>query len=165
VVLIHENGVRVKQLIGKMLERLGLTMHPEKTRISNARKGFDFLSVRFRTEPIRKRNSRLEENRVLWPSNKAVQRIKKKIRGIIGRRYSLSSEEVIGELNPVIRGWSNYHRRHQKSWARKRRFAMLNWFVYDRLRIFIKRKYSDQTRGVRRVMNHLPMKLGLVQFG
>jgi RNA-directed DNA polymerase len=165
VVLVQGNGERVKRLIGKMLERLGLTMHPQKTRVSDARKGFDFLSVHFRVRPVHKRNSRIKENCVLWPSDKAVERIKEKIRGIIGRRYHLSVEEIIGELNPVIRGWNNYHRRHLNTWAMSFRFAKLNWFVYDRIRNFLKRKYNDRSRGQRRVLGNVPRKLGLVQFG
>ncbi len=38
-------------------------------------------------------------------------------------------------------------------------------FVRDRLRIFLKRKYSDQSRGTRRVHGNLPVRLGLYQFG
>jgi group II intron reverse transcriptase/maturase len=165
VVLLRGDGVRVKLLIGRMLERLGLTMHPEKTRISDARKGFDFLSVHFRVAPVRKRDSKMKEVCVLWPSDKAISRAKEKVQGIIGRQYSLSLEEIIGELNPFIRGWSNYHRCHQKTWVKRRRFRSLDRYAYDRLRFFLKRKYNDQTRGNRRVLGNVPKKVGLVQFG
>jgi len=165
VVLLQGDGVRVKQLVRRMLERLGLTMHPEKTRISDARKGFDFLSVHFRTQPVRKQESRIKEYCVLWPSDKAVQRVKEKVRGIIGRRYHFSLEEIIKELNPLVRGWSNYHRQHGSTRAHRRRFCRLDWFVYGRLRNFLKRKYHDQTRGTRRISGNVPARLGLVQFG
>jgi hypothetical protein len=62
----------------------------------------------------------------------------------------------------VIRGWNNYHTRLQ---AERKRFNVLNKFVYDRLRIFLKRKYSDQSRGGWRLVDNVPAKLGLVQFG
>jgi RNA-directed DNA polymerase len=165
VVLLQGDGVRIKQLLGRMLERLGLTMHPEKTRISNARKGFDFLSVHFRMQPVRNLKSRLKENCMLWPSDKAVQRVKEKVRGTIGRRYHISLEEIIEELNPLILGWSNYHRQHESTRAQRRRFSRLDWFVYDRLRNFLKRKHHDQTRGTRRTLGNVPARLGLVQFG
>jgi len=48
VVLVKGNGRKVLDLIQKMLERLHLQVHPEKTRITNAYQGFDFLSVHFR---------------------------------------------------------------------------------------------------------------------
>jgi hypothetical protein len=41
----------------------------------------------------------------------------------------------------------------------------LNRFVYDRLRIFLKRKYNDQSRGKWRLVGKAPEKLGLAQFG
>jgi len=165
VVMLRGDGVRVKQMLGKMLERLGLTMHPEKTRISDARKGFDFLSVHFRVAAVRKRGSQMKETCVLWPSDKAVRCVKEKIRGIIGRRYSLDLEDHIQGLNPLVRGWSNYHRRHLGTWVKRRRFYMLNRYVYDRLRIFLRRKYDGKTRGTKRVLGNVPKRLGLVQFG
>ena len=145
-----------------MLERLQLRIHPEKTQVTDAYRGFDFLSVHFRMRPVRKRGSRLKESCRLWPSDKAMTRIKQKIRDTIGRRYSQSLEEMIYELNPAIRGWNNYHTRIRES---KRRFLRLNYFVEDRLRIFLKRKYSDPTRGTRRIADGLPRKLGLALFG
>jgi RNA-directed DNA polymerase len=81
---------------------------------------------------------------------------------VIGRRYSLSLEAMIKDLNPVLRGWDNYHRR---AMCARKRVRKLNGFVRDRLRIFLKRKYSDQSRGTRRVHGGLAARLGLYQFG
>ena len=89
-------------------------------------------------------------------------RVKQKIRDTIGTRYSLKLEEVIYELNPVIRGWNNYQTRIQ---AERKRFLRLNQYVRGCIRIFLKRKYNDPTRGLRRVAGGLPVKLGLAQFG
>jgi RNA-directed DNA polymerase len=162
VVLVKGDGRRVLKLLTKMLDRLQLRIHPEKTHITDAYRGFDFLSVHFRMRPVRKRGSRLKESCRLWPADKAIMRIKQKIRDSIGTRYSLKLEEVIYELNPVIRGWNNYQTRI-RPW--KKRFLSLNHFAEDRIRIFLKRKYSDPTRGTRRIAGGLPRKLGLAQFG
>jgi hypothetical protein len=62
VVLVKGQGRRVLALIRKMLERLGLQMHPEKTRVRSAYRGFDFLSVHFCMRAVRKRTSRLKES-------------------------------------------------------------------------------------------------------
>jgi hypothetical protein len=160
IVLVKGDGRRVLTLLTKMLDRLQLRIHPEKTRITNAYRGFDFLSVHFRMRPVRKRKSRLKERRRLWPSNKAIMRVKQKIRDTISTRYSLKLEEVNHELNPVIRGWNNYHTRIQAE-----RFLRLNQYVRGCIRIFLKRKYNDRTRGLRRIADGLPAKLGLAQFG
>jgi hypothetical protein len=58
-----------------------------------------------------------------------MQRMKTRVKEVIGRRDSLSLEEMIQELNPVIRGWNNYHTRVQ---ADQKRFRFLNRFVWDR---------------------------------
>jgi len=80
----------------------------------------------------------------------------------MGRLYSLSLEELIDVLNPVIRGWNNYHSRARSS---RKRLYKLNGFVRERIRIFLKRKYSVQSRGTRRVHNGVAVRLGLYQFG
>ncbi len=145
-----------------MLCRLQLTMHPEKTRVVNAAEGFDFLGMHFRLGKVRKRGSKLKNNCRVWPSTSSYGRIKQKIRDKIGRRYSLSLEELIGELNPIIRGWNNYHIAVSPE---RKRLIKLNAFTYERLRIFLKRKYTERTRGYKRVSGNLPVRLGLCQFG
>ncbi len=160
--LLRDNGAQVLEQVRRMLERLGLTLHTEKTRVVQANEGFDFLGVHFRLRPVRKKTSRFTECCKLWPSNQSMTRIKQKIRERIGRRYGESLEEMIVDLNPLIRGWNDYHTRVQPE---LKRFLMLNLFVWDRLRIFLKRKYSDQTRGMRRVLGNAPVRLGLNQFG
>jgi len=91
-----------------------------------------------------------------------VKRVKQKVHDIIGKRFGLKLEEVVKELNPIIRGWNNYQTR---VWAERKRFLRLNYFVNERIRIFLKRKYSDRTRADWRIAGNLPTKLGLAQFG
>lgn len=162
VILLRGHGNAVLDWVKQGLSRLGLTLHPEKTRLVHAKDGFDFLGVHFRLRPVRKRGSRLKASCRLWPSERSMARIKQRIREVIGRKYSLSLEEVITLLNPVIRGWNNYHTR---IWPEQKRFIRLNQFVRERLRIFLKRKHSDPTRGTRRVSYAVFDRLGLAQFG
>jgi RNA-directed DNA polymerase len=165
VVLLNGDGRRELELIRNMLKRLGLQLHPEKTRIVSVRKGFDFVGMHARVRPVRKRGSRLKESCRFWPSKKAVARIKDKVRETIGRQFGKTLEEIIQLLNPVIRGWNNYQTRNR--WARtaSKCFTGLNWFVRDRLRIFLKRKYDLQSRGTRKLADNLLVRLGLAQFG
>lgn len=164
VVLVKNNAERALKLLKEMLKRLDLQMHPEKTRIVNVKDGFDFLGIHFRTKEQTKKKSRYKTVCALWPSQRSMKRIKQKIKDKIGRRYFLSLEELIKELNPIIRGWNNYQTRSQKHpepvW-----FSKLNWFVKERIRIFLKRKYEDPCRGFKRVENNRAVKCGLLQFG
>ena len=163
VVLLWRNGKKVKRQIERMLERLGLKLHPTKTKVVRAEDGFDFLGVHFRLclIPSSMKNAKLNNYCALWPADRSLKRIKERVRQVIGRRFSLSLEKLIEELNPVIRGWDNYHRRAR---CARKRVRKLNGFVRDRIRIFLKRKYSDQSRGTRRVLGNLPARLGLYQF-
>jgi group II intron reverse transcriptase/maturase len=165
VVALRGDVRRALRLIRKMLRRLGLRLHPEKTRIVSARKGFNFLSAHIRLREVSKQNSKMTYSARLWPSDKAIRRIKQKIRELIGRRFSLSLEEIVSELNPVIRGWNNYHQYRTGITPEVKRFRRLNRFVRERIRIFLKRKYSDRSRGWWRVPVGLYEHIGLVRFG
>lgn len=162
VILLRSKGQAVVEWARRMLNRLGLTLHPDKTRIVHAKEGFDFLGVHFRLRPVRKRGAKLSFSCRRWPSDRSMKRVKTRIKEVIGRRYSLSLEEMIQELNPTIRGWNNYHTRIQ---ADQKRFRYLNQFVWDRLRIFLKRKHDDPSRGYRRASHEVFQRLGLAQFG
>ena len=162
VILLWRDGKKVVKQVEQMLGRLGLKLHPDKTSVVKAKDGFDFLGVHFRLCPVRKKNSKLKKYCAVWPSDRSTGRIKQRIREVVGRRYSLSLEELIGELTPVIRGWDNYHKATRPV---RKRLRNLNGFVRERLRIFLKRKYSDQSRGTWRVHNNLLVRLGLYQFG
>jgi len=162
VILLWRNGKKVIKQVEQMLGRLGLRLHPDKTSVVKAKEGFDFLGVHFRLCPVRKKNSKLKKYCAVWPSDRSIGRIKQRIREVVGRRYSLSLEELIKELTPVIRGWNNYHKATRPV---RKRLRKLNGFVRDRLRIFLKRKYSDRSMGTWRVHNNLVVRLGLYQFG
>jgi group II intron reverse transcriptase/maturase len=161
VILLWRNGKKVMKQVEQMLGRLGLKLHPDKTRVARVKNGFDFLGIHFRLCPVRKKKSKLKKRCTLWPSDRSIEKIRQRIRVVIGRRYSLSLEELIGELTPVIRGWNNYHKATRPVLKRMRK---LNAFVRERIRIFLKRKYSDQSRGTRRVHDNLPVRLGLYRF-
>ncbi len=162
VILLYRDGRQALQKVQGMLARLGLTLHPEKTRIVSADDGFDFLGIHLRRTPTKAKTAKMTHVTRLWPSDRSVQRAKDRIKEVIGRRYGTSLEEIVQNLNPVIRGWNNYHTRIRPV---RERLLKLNYYLWERIRIFLKRKYSDETRGTRRVSGEMFARLGLVQFG
>jgi RNA-directed DNA polymerase len=162
VLLLRRSGKQILEKVKTMLGRLGLELHRDKTRIVPARKGFDFLGMHFRLRSTSRKDAKLKQFCAVWPSDRSIKQIKHKIRYTIGRRYDKSLEAMIGILNPIIRGWNNYHR---KARPVMKRLQKLNAFVRERFRIFLKRKYSDKSRGTRRVHDSLLVRLGLYQFG
>ena len=161
VILLHPktDTAWILTEVREMLGRLDLSLHPEKTRVCKAREGFDFLGVHLRLCKVRK--AKLKQSCRIWPSDCSIQRIRQKVRDVIGRRYSKELVEMIKELNPKLRGWANYHIRSRGD---RKRMRKLNGFIRERLRIFLKRKYSDETRGTRRLHGNLLARLGLYQF-
>jgi RNA-directed DNA polymerase len=99
--------------IGLVMDRLGLTLHPAKTRLvdlRHGREGFVFLGC-----TIRKKRSiqRAPDKHFMqrWPSPKATKRLRDRVREITGKRQSgRDVKQIIAELTPVLRGWGNYFR-------------------------------------------------------
>jgi RNA-directed DNA polymerase len=84
------------------LRARGLKLSKEKTRIVHIQEGFDFLG-----QNIRKyRNGKL----LITPSKKNVISFLDKVRRTLKSLRQAPAEIVIGQLNPMIRGWANYHR-------------------------------------------------------
>jgi group II intron reverse transcriptase/maturase len=162
VILLRGNATKAKRQIEQMLNRLGLKLHPDKTRVVKVENGFDFLGVHFRLCSTPAKYNKIGRYCAIWPSGRSIERIKQRVQTVVGRRYGLTLEALITELNPVIRGWDNYHKRARSA---RKRVRKLNGFIYERIRIFLKRKYSDPSRGTRRVHNNMLVRLGLYQFG
>jgi RNA-directed DNA polymerase len=91
----------VKPAVIQFLAIRGLELSPEKTKITHINDGFDFLGWN-----IRKYHGKL----LMKPSKSNVKAHLDKMRGIIEANKTAKQENLIGLLNPVIRGWANYHR-------------------------------------------------------
>jgi group II intron reverse transcriptase/maturase len=128
---------RVQGILG----RLGLELHPEKTRrieLSWGKQGFDFLGCH-----LRKRMSgriwERERRRVYylqrWPSSRSMKRIRARVHALTGRRrHGVKDVRVlIHDLNPVLRGWGGYFRTGNAA----RKFNQLDSYVWQRLKDFM----------------------------
>jgi RNA-directed DNA polymerase len=96
----RETLEKAKLIIGDFLKERGLSLSEEKTKIVHIDEGFDFLGWN-----IRKYGGKL----LIKPAKKNVQAFLRKIRLIIKENRAAKQENVIRLLNPVIRGWANYH--------------------------------------------------------
>ena len=90
-----------KVTVEVFLKERGLALSEEKTRIVRVEDGFDFLGWN-----VRKYGGAL----LIKPAKKNVQAFLRNIRAIIKAAKMVKQERLIGMLNPVIRGWANYHR-------------------------------------------------------
>lgn len=91
----------VKPVVERFLRERGLKLSPDKTRVTHIDDGFDFLG-----QNIRKYNGKLK----VKPSTRSVQTFLGKVRATIKQNQHFSPGLLILKLNPIIRGWANYHR-------------------------------------------------------
>ena len=115
-----EIAEEIKLLIQKFLSERGLQLSETKTVITHIDDGFPFLGWNFR-----------KYNGVLLtkPTNQSVQRIVEKIRNFIRKAKAWSQEQLIEVLNPIITGWTNYH----KHVVSKDAFARMDFIVWGML--------------------------------
>jgi RNA-directed DNA polymerase len=95
----------IKPRIEAFMGERGLQLSPEKTCITHIEDGFDFLGHHIRKY---KRGSRY--HLLSTPSTKNVKTFLNKVRGVIKAQATASAAHLILQVNPIIRGWANYHR-------------------------------------------------------
>jgi RNA-directed DNA polymerase len=136
---------------GAILGQMGLTLHPEKTRIVELRlrgDGFEFLGCHMR---VMRSHFKGKTYLFRWPSTKAMNAVREKIRSVThwrrwGRKLDL--DEVIADLNPILRGWGNYFRTGNAS----RHFQAIDRYTTERLWALLRRRRCHQGRGRTRTL-------------
>jgi RNA-directed DNA polymerase len=141
--------------LAKWLNWHGLQINPEKSQVVHASNGFDFLGQHFRLKPSRECKGWKFCYR--WPSKRAMNSIKEKIRRAIGWDDIYSLETKIGVINPILRGWCEYHR---YSNAHKH-FKSIDTYVYTKLVGFMRRKHRWRGSGFRKAPRSFFEKRGL----
>lgn len=135
--------------LGIIMERLGLELHPDKTRLVDMRRGregFVFLGCTVRKRRSIQRNPRWHFVQ-RWPSPKAMKRLRQRIHELtdVRRVRARKVTEVMAALNPVLRGWGNYFRTGNAD----RQFNSMDRYVVDRLDHWQARR-GGQRRAFRR---------------
>jgi len=96
----------------------GLILHPEKTRVVDARApgGFDFLGYHF-------------ERGMKWPRKQSLEKLKERVRAKTSRLDGRSLEAIVSDVNRSLRGWYQYFQHSQANV-----FAAVDGYVRRRLR-------------------------------
>lgn len=126
-----EIAEELKSLISGFLVERGLTLSESKTKITHINEGFDFLGYN-----IRKYKGVL----LMKPSKESVKNITRKTGELLRRAAAWNQEQVIQILNPVIIGWTNYHRHI----ASKETFDRMNYIIWNQLWQWAKRRHPDK---------------------
>ena len=126
-----ERAEEARRRVAAVLARLGLRLHPDKTRIvhlARGAEGFDFLGFHHHMRESPKWRGRWYLQ--TWPSSRAMASIRAKVRvRTTPSHASLPLEEVVERLNPVLRGWGAYFRFGNSS----HKFEAIDCYVNQRL--------------------------------
>jgi RNA-directed DNA polymerase len=137
---------KVKPLIEDFLAQRGLQLSTEKTTITHITDGFDFLGQNIRMYSC----GRL----LIRPSKDAIRSVKEKLKGIIVKHRGSQAAVLIRNLNPVITGWANYHRRV----CSKRTFYKLDRILWRNIWNWARRRHNNL--GYRKIVSLLFMRVG-----
>jgi RNA-directed DNA polymerase len=113
----------VKPAVVAFLAERGLELSEQKTVITHIQTGFNFLG-----QNVRKYKNKL----VIKPAKDGLKALVHKTRECIKGRLGQKGETLIKALNPIIRGWANYHRHvcsAEAFWTAERiiRYQLLCW--------------------------------------
>src|SRR5262249_48651470 len=125
---------KVKPTLTAFLAQRGLELSEQKTLITHISQGFNF-----RAHTVRKFGDKL----LTTPAKSNFKGLRDKIGLCIQSALALPQQRLLGQLNPLIRGWANYYRHG----AAKRTFDRLDAFVFWQLWRWAKRRHPDKSAG------------------
>ncbi len=151
VVILHRDRAVIhhcQRLAEEWLRSIGLALHPEKTCIAHTltpedgKAGFDFLGFEVRQYPVSKYNAARGFKTLIKPSRDAIRRHYAQLCAIIGQNKAARQERLIGLLNPVIAGWSNYY----SAVVSKAVFRRLDHLLYRKLACWARYRHPRKPR-------------------
>jgi RNA-directed DNA polymerase len=139
VVIAKERWIieELKEVISKWcMDKMGVELSREKTRITNVKDGFDFLGCNIRQYEINSTKSKT----LIKPSKDSIKSVKAKIHQICKKCTGKSQDVLIGRLNQVLTGWGNYH----KGNVAKEIFAAIDHYVFERTWKWASMRHSNK---------------------
>lgn len=132
-VILCRSRAEADQALGKVkhwVEENGLTLHPSKTKIVDARTdGFDFLGYTFRGE-------------LRLPRKKSLAKCKEAVRAKTRRTNGHSLASIVRSLNATLHGWFGFFRHCQ--WTV---FTTMDSWIRGRLRSILRKRAGRRGRG------------------
>src|SRR5579864_7149381 len=149
--------------IGLVMERLGLKLHPEKTRMVDLRRGresFVFLGCTIRKKRSIQRNPRAHFMQ-RWPTPKAMKRIRERVHELTDSRHGGKDvKQIIATLSPCSGDGATTSERVNA----ERKFNQLDSYVYTRLTHWMVRRGGQRTGRVEKWSHDRFVGMGLYQL-
>jgi RNA-directed DNA polymerase len=135
----REDAEQVVIILEEWVQKRGLSLSKEKTKIVHLTEGLNFLGFNIRhykTPKTRKTGVKL----LIKPSKESVKAIREKLRQEWFHTIGSNADAVIGRLNPLIRGWANYFR----IGVAKKTFSTLDHWMFQRERRYASRSHPTK---------------------
>lgn len=152
-----EEAINMKDKLAHALDLRSQEISEMKTKIVHICEGFDFLGFTFQIKP---KDGRSEKESIIRmeddfrfnydnvgfyviPSEKSIKKIKTKIKQIFVENHGNKVDNLIMELNPVIRGWAQ----SKQYWHCNRVFHHLDHHMFNLQWRWIKRAHPNKNNG------------------
>jgi group II intron reverse transcriptase/maturase len=136
-------AARALQRLREHLNRLGVEVNPEKTKVVDTVRGETFAFLGFEFRRVRKRTGD-GHFILLTPRKKARLTIKARVRELLRHSGSTPLKELIAQLNLILAGWVQYFRVGNAS----RAFSEIRDYVEMKVRILLTRRKRRHKRSV-----------------
>lgn len=141
VILSDRPIKKVMDILRGYLQRLDLPINEEKSRITTAEEGFNFLGYSFKRGYSPRYQKPVTH---MYPTSEAIKRIIKKITQLTYRsRLHEPVDTIVSDINASLLGWTEYYRHT----ASARKFRKVQGHVNRRLRKFIMKKKGSRKNG------------------
>src|SRR5215218_6861938 len=140
----HAEAIR-DQII-PVLASVGLRLSEEKTTIAHLDEGLEFLGFRIQRQTKRGSHRRYVYT---WVAKRSLTSIKAKVKTITRQGTNNPLKDLLRQLNPVLRGWTNYFRHA----VAKQTFSYLQEYTWRRVMGWLRRKYHGSNR--KQIRRHL----------
>jgi RNA-directed DNA polymerase len=144
-----------QKIIENWLKDIGLELKPSKTRISHTlneyegNTGFDFLGFTIRQFPVGKHHSGKSSHKetlgfktIIKPSKDKIKAHIKSLGKVIKKHRSNPQIALINNLNPIVRGWSNYY----SAACSKETYSYCDHILYLQLKRWAERRHPTKSK-------------------
>ncbi|MGK7942891.1 MAG: group II intron reverse transcriptase/maturase, partial [Microcystaceae cyanobacterium] len=136
-----EDAEKAKDDIVVWLSKRGLELSEEKTRVIHITEGFDFLGINTRQYKVS--NTKTGYKLLQKPSKEFIKKTKAKLKEAFKSCHGTSAKVLIGKVNPIIRGISNYLKPYVSSEA----FTEFDEYLFRRQVRYTSRMHPNKNTG------------------
>jgi RNA-directed DNA polymerase len=138
-VIVTETKEQAQSMYQKLipyLQKRGIKLSTDKTRVTHIENGFDFLGFSLRQYKTEQGNKLL-----IKPSKASIKKAKNKIKDMFAGMRGRPVKEIIRVLNPIIRGYGQYW----KHVVSKKTFSYMDHYVFLKVRKHLKQLHPKKS--------------------